>query len=48
MEEISIKEVSKISIIGGPGTGKSTLSTNLSRVLNIPNYHIDSFNYEDD
>ena len=48
MEEISIKEVSKISIIGGPGTGKSTLSTNLSRVFNIPNYHIDSFNYEDD
>lgn len=47
MEKISIKEVSKISIIGGPGTGKSTLSKKLSKVLNLPVYHLDSFNYKD-
>ena len=47
MEKVDIKKVSRIVIIGGPGTGKSTLSKNLSKVLNIPNYHIDSFNYKD-
>ena len=36
-----INNVSKISIIGGSGTGKTTLSENLSRELKIPVYHID-------
>lgn len=42
-----IKNVSRISIIGGPGTGKSTLSRNLGRELNLPVYHIDAINYLD-
>lgn len=31
----------KICIIGGPGSGKSTLGDNLSKSLNIPVIHID-------
>jgi len=40
-----IKNINKISIIGGPGTGKSTLSNNLGKVLNLPVYHIDGLHY---
>ena len=42
---MKISEARKISIIGGPGTGKSTLADNLGRELNIPVYHIDGINY---
>lgn len=38
----------KISIIGGTGTGKTTLSKNLSKILNIPAYHLDAVNYFED
>lgn len=31
----------RICIIGGSGTGKTTLSNNLSKELNLPVYHID-------
>lgn len=40
-------KVKKISIIGGGGTGKTTLADNLSNVLNIPVYHIDGIHYLD-
>ena len=36
-----LKNVSKISIIGGSGSGKSTLANILSKKLNIPAVHID-------
>lgn len=35
----------RICIIGGSGTGKTTLSTNLGKELNLPVYHIDGINY---
>jgi len=37
--------VTKISIIGGPGTGKSTLANNLGKCLNLPIYHIDGIHH---
>lgn len=40
-----IKTANKISIIGGSGTGKTTLSRNLGKVLNLPVYHIDAIQY---
>ena len=40
-----VKDVSRISIIGGSGTGKTTLSESLGRVLNIPIYHIDGIHH---
>ena len=35
----------KISIIGGPGTGKTTLSNALSKKYNIPATHIDGIHH---
>lgn len=40
-----IKKANKISIIGGSGTGKTTLSNNLGNELKIPVYHIDGIQY---
>lgn len=40
-----IEEINRISIIGGPGSGKSTLTNILSKELNIPAIHLDSINY---
>lgn len=40
-----LKDVNKISIIGGPGTGKSTLANNLGRELNLPICHIDAIHH---
>lgn len=40
-----IKNATKISIIGGCGTGKTTLSNNLGKELNIPVYHIDGIHH---
>ena len=40
-----IKNVNKIAIIGGSGTGKTTLSKNLSKKLNLPVYHIDGIHH---
>lgn len=37
--------INKISIIGGSGTGKTTLSENLGKVLNLPVYHIDAYQH---
>ena len=35
----------RISIIGGPGTGKTTLSNELSKIYNIPAIHIDGIHH---
>ncbi len=40
-----IKSANKISIIGGSGTGKTTLANNLGKVLNLPVYHIDGIHH---
>ncbi len=40
-----IKTKNRISIIGGSGTGKTTLADNLGKELNIPVYHIDGINH---
>ena len=40
--------IKKISIIGGSGTGKTTLANNLGKVLNIQVYHLDGVNYSKD
>ena len=40
-----LQNIYKISIIGGSGTGKTTLSNNLGKVLNIPVYHIDGIHH---
>lgn len=37
----------RICIIGGSGTGKTTLANNLGKELNLPIYHIDGINYLD-
>lgn len=37
----------RICVIGGSGTGKTTLSENLAHKLNLPVYHIDGINYLD-
>ena len=40
-----LQNVNKISIVGGPGTGKSTLAENLGKVLDLPVYHIDGIHH---
>ena len=40
-----IKNANKISIIGGCGTGKTTLANNLEKELNLPVYHIDGIHH---
>ena len=35
----------KITIVGGPGSGKTTLSNKLSEILNIPVTHIDGIHH---
>lgn len=42
-----LNNASKISIIGGSGTGKTTLSESLSKDLEIPVYHIDGIHYKE-
>ena len=40
-----IKDAKKISIIGGSGTGKTTLANSLGEILGIPVYHIDGIHH---
>ena len=40
-----LKNVKKISIVGGPGTGKTTLSNKLATIFNLPAIHLDAINY---
>lgn len=35
----------RISIIGGPGTGKTTLTENIGKKLDYPIYHLDAFDH---
>lgn len=42
------ENIKRISIIGGSGTGKTTLSENMGKELNLPVYHIDGMNYHGD
>lgn len=39
-------DLHKICVIGGAGFGKTVLTDNLSRVLNIPVYHLDALEFE--
>lgn len=39
------ENVKRITIVGGCGTGKTTLADNLSKELGIEAYHLDGFNY---
>lgn len=39
--------INRISIIGGSGTGKTTLSESMGKELNLPVYHIDGMNYNE-
>ena len=40
-----MKEIQKIAIIGGPGTGKSTLAKILGKEMKLPVYHIDGIHH---
>lgn len=40
-----VLSMKKILVIGCPGSGKSTFSRKLSKVLNIPVYHLDNMNW---
>ena len=42
---MDFKGINKISLIGGPSTGKSTLAENMGRKLDLPIIHIDAINY---
>ncbi|MEJ7148692.1 topology modulation protein [Staphylococcus warneri] len=38
----------KVLVIGSPGSGKSALSTHLSKYMSLPLYHLDQINWKDD
>ena len=42
---MDIKEINRISIIGGPGTGKTTSSDKLGKKYNMPVYHLDGIHH---
>ena len=42
-----MKGINKIIIVGGSGTGKTTLSNNLGKILDLPIYHMDAFHYQE-
>lgn len=43
---MNFENIKKISLIGGPSTGKSTLAENMGRKLHLPIIHMDGINYE--
>lgn len=40
-----MENIKRIAIMGGPGTGKSTLANNLGKELNLPIYHLDGIHH---
>lgn len=40
-----MKDIKKISVIGAPGSGKTTLSKELEKMYNLPVIHIDSIHH---
>lgn len=44
-ESKMLKDINRISVIGGPGTGKSTLANNIGRELNLPICHLDGIHH---
>jgi len=45
LKDNNFSNINRISIIGGPGTGKSTLANNLGKELNLPVCHIDGIHH---
>jgi len=45
MKNKEFSNIKKISIIGGPGTGKTTLANNIGKELNLPVYHLDGIHH---
>lgn len=43
-----MSDIKKITIFGGPGTGKTTLSNRLGEIFKYPVYHLDAFNFSAD
>lgn len=41
-----MKKISKILILGGPGSGKTTLANQLSEILGLPIINLDNINYK--
>ena len=39
------EKINRISIIGGPGTGKTTLADKLGKKYNLPVYHLDGIHH---
>lgn len=40
-----MKEIKKILILGGPGSGKTTLSSKLSKIFDLPIVNLDNIHY---
>lgn len=45
MNNSMLKDMNRISVIGGPGTGKSTLANNIGKEVNLPIYHLDAIHH---